>query len=276
MANLKKLLTKDKEVRILIVDAENILKYSSLKNMKTDFSRQLYTNIFIDCCLLRGFITEEAQRISVSIHFKPVEHTVHCDIDGSGNINCTFSSQLSSYNGKFADLIGQGASLSITRGSWTGGMFTGTVELSSDSIDTCFSHFYSKSEQTKTIFRTWINSGVARGCLIQPLPFYSIDNLKFINESIDKAEESMITEQLENLPRIVFPYATIVGEYNLQTECNCSKEIFLGILMSVETYELKKTIEIGRNEELECGICGKKYIFDKNDLDTIVKMKECE
>lgn len=274
--NLVKLLTKDKEIRLFIIDATNILERSNLKNMKTDFARQLYMNIFIDCCLLRGFLTEVDQRISVSVRFKPSGHTAHCDVDGSGNVNCTFSSQLAAFNGDFADLVGDGASLSISRASWMSGIFTGTVELKSASINSCFSYFYSKSEQTKTIFRTWIENGIARGCLIQPLPFYNIDHLKFVTDSIDSAEKYMLTDQWVELPIRVFPYATVVDEYIVQSECNCSKDMFFGILMSVETDELKNSIEVGRNEELECGICGKRYIFSINDLETIVKMKESE
>jgi len=47
--------------------------------MKTDFARQLYTNIFIDCCLLRGFLTEIDQR-------KPAGYTAYCDVNGRGNV----------------------------------------------------------------------------------------------------------------------------------------------------------------------------------------------
>jgi molecular chaperone Hsp33 len=275
MKNLVKLLTKDEEIRIFIVDATNILERSNLKDMKTGFARQLYMNIFIDCCLLRGFLTEVDQRINVRIRFKLTGHTVLCDIDGSGNVNCIFSSQLAAYNGSFNDLVGEGASLSISRGGWKIGMFTGTVELKSDTIDSCFSYFYSKSEQTKTIFRSWIENGIARGCLIQPLPFCNINNLQFVTDSLDSAEKHITTEQWAELP-MRFPYATVVDEYIVQSECHCSKEMFFGILMSIETEELKKSIEIGKNEELECGICGKRYIFRTNDLETIVRMKESE
>lgn len=274
--NLVKLLTKDKEIRLFIVDVTDILERSNLKDMQTDFARQLYMNIFIDCCLLRGFLTEIDQRISVSIRFKPTGYRVHCDIDGSGNVNCTFSSQLVAFNGDIADLVGDGASISISRASWMAGIFTGTVELKSVSMDAGFSYFYSKSEQTKTIFRTWIKNGIARGCLIQPLPFYNIDNLQFVTNSLDNAEKYITTEQWEELPMRVFPYATVVDQYIVQSECNCSKEMFFGMLMSIETDELKKSIQIGNNEELECGICGKRYIFSTNDLKSIVKMKESE
>lgn len=274
--NLLKLLTKDKAIRLFIVDVTKILERSNLKDMKTDFARQLYMNIFINCCLLRGFLTEVDLRINVSIRFKLTGHTVHCDIDGSGNINCIFSSNLVSYNGSFNDLIGEGASLTISRGGWMIGMFTGTVELKSVTIDSCFSYFYSKSEQTKTIFRSWIENGLARGCLIQPLPFYNTEQLEFVMDSIENAKKYIVTERWTELPMKAFPYANVVDEYFVQSECNCSKEIFFGILMSIETAELKKSIEFGKSEELECGICGKRYSFNANDLETIVRMKESE
>src|SRR5690625_436635 len=213
--NLLKLLTKDKEIRIFIVDATHILESSNLKDMNSDFARQLYTNIFIDCCLLRGFLTEVDHRINVSIRFKTAGYTAHCDIDGSGNVNCTFSSQLAAFNGDFADLVGDGASLSISRASWMAGIFTGTVELKSVSIDSCFSYFYSKSEQTKTIFRTWIENGIARGCLIQPLPFYNTDNLQFVTDTLDSADKYITKEQLDKIKNNIESYK---AESEIETE----------------------------------------------------------
>jgi molecular chaperone Hsp33 len=274
--NLVKLLTTDKEVRLFIVDVTSIIENSNLNGMKTDFARELYTKIFIDCCLLRGFLTEEDQRINVSIRFRPIGYTVHCDIDGFGNVNCVFSSQLATFDGEFIDLIGEGASLSITRGGWMVGMFTGTVELKSASMEECFSFFYSKSEQIKTIFRTWTENGIARGCLVQPLPFYNNYNLLSVINCIDSSDSLKAKEKWAELPMKEFSYATVIGKYSLQIECMCSKEMFFGILMSVETNEIKKSIKSCRNEELECGICGKKYIFNTMELEAIVKIKESE
>lgn len=143
-------------------------------------------------------------------------------------------------------------------------------------MNSCFSHFNSKSEQTKTIFRTWIEHGTARGCLIQPLPFHNIDRLQFVIDSIDKSVKRIMTESWKEFPDIFFPYATVVDECILQVNCDCSKEMFLGILMSVEIDELKKSIKTGGNEELECGICGRRYIFNRNDIETIIGIRDRE
>ncbi|SEN51992.1 molecular chaperone Hsp33 [Amphibacillus marinus] len=270
MKNLVRFLTRDKEFRIFIVDVRSILECSYFKNMKTDFARQLYTNIFINCCLLRGFITEMDQRISVSVRFKLAGHTAHCEIDGSGKISCVFSSSLTNFNGVFEDLIGQGATLSMSRGSWTGGMFTGTVELTATSVDSWFSYFYEKSEQTKTIFQTWNANGIVRGCMVQPLPLYSRSNLKNIKEYICNLD--MISIKWANIPYEISLFATKVDEYDLLSACNCSKDFFSKILMSIETNELIESIKAEKKEEMECGICGEKYLFNTDDLKNIVKI----
>ena len=272
--NFIKLLTKDKAVRIFLVDVSRILERSHLEEMKTDFAKHLYTNLFINCCLLLGFLTEDDQRINVNIRFRPEECTAFCDLNGRGHINCTFSSSLAAFDGDFKDLVGEGASLSISRGSWMGGMFTGTVELKSASIDSAFSYFYSKSEQTETIFQTWIHPGIARGCLVQPLPFCHNDRLKDVMNQINHVEQEMISTKWSEVPQQLFPFATVVEKDWVLSECDCFKEMFMGILMSIETEELKKSIEMGKHEELECGVCGRKYIFGTSDLEMIVRMKQ--
>lgn len=272
--NLIKLLTNDKEIRFFIVDTTESLKQSNLKEMKTDFSKELYVKVFTSCSVLRGFLTSKDQRLSVNVRFNLKGYYINCEIDGCGNIHCTFSARLMEFEGEFIDLIGDGATLSVTRGSWMGGMFTGTVELNSESIESCLTGFYSKSEQLDTIFRTWVCNGKARGCMVQPLPFANINNLKNMIDNINKNEKFISEVEWTRLPNEIFSYATVIEKYSIQTECNCSKEMFFGILMSIDTVELKKSIQMNKGEELECGICGKKYLFNTNDLKSIVKIKE--
>jgi len=272
--NLIKLLTIDKEIRIYIVDATSILDNSTLKSIKTEFIKKLYTKLFANCCLLGGFLTENDQRLSISIRFKEPGCSVHCDIEGNGNINYMFSQQLVSFAGDFTNLVGDGATLSITRGSWLGGMFTGTVEVCYDSVDLFFSHFYSKSEQTETVFKTWRNNGILRGCMIQPLPFTDDVNMKRVMESVNSNEMYISSAEWSDIPKFVFPYARIIEQYTLKSECNCSKEMFFGMMMAVNIEDIKQAIQMNKEEELVCGICGKKYRFNRNDLETIVKIKE--
>jgi molecular chaperone Hsp33 len=60
--NRLKLLTNNKEVRLYIVDVTDLLEYSNIKEVETNFAKELYTKIFTCCSLLRGFLTERDQR----------------------------------------------------------------------------------------------------------------------------------------------------------------------------------------------------------------------
>lgn len=272
--NLLKLLTNDNEVRMYITDATDIIEQGNIKDIKSDFSKELYRRIFICCCLLRGLLTERDQRLDISIRFKPQGYSVYCNIDGEGNIHCTFSSKLKVFTGKMEDLTGKGATMSISRGGWMSGMFTGTIELRADSIEGCFSDFYCRSEQVETIFKIFICNGIMRGCMIQPLPFVERKNLEYLTDYINSNQNTLTLLEWADLPNKLSSYARVIEEYKIQIECNCSREMFFGILMSVEMDELKQSIQLNKSEELECGICGKKYLFNGDDLKEIVKIKE--
>lgn len=272
--NLIKLLTIDKQIRLYLVDATDIINLNILEDIKADTVKQFYKQLVTNCSLMRGLLSEEDQRLSISIRLHPDRYTAHCYIDGNGNINCLLSPELCNYSGDIANLMGKGATLSITRGSWLGGMFTGTVEINSPSVDHFFSYFFLKSDQLETVFYSWIDHDILRGCMVQPLPFADTNKLTDMLQRIDNHISHNNKRNWDVIIKIDFPNTKIVDEYSLQLECNCSREMFYGLLMSIDTEELKQSIKMKQEEELICGICGKKYLFDQFTLETIIKIKE--
>lgn len=272
--NLLKLLTNDKEIRLYIVDATDMMNRNILQSIKTDTVKQLHKQLVTNCSLMRGLLTEVDQRLSISIRFRPEGCSAHCFIDGNGNINCILSSLLCNYTGEITGLVGKGATLSITRGGWTSGMFTGTVEINNPSVDHFFSYYFSKSDQIETIFKTWTDYECLRGCMIQPLPFADDASTNNVMTSINIYDRCLSSGDWNKIPNIVFPYADVIEEYTIQLECDCSRDMFYGMLMSIDINELKHSIVENRSEELECGICGKRYLFDRDALESIVQEKE--
>lgn len=272
--NLYKLLTDDNQIRLFITDSSKMINYGILNSIRTDTVRQIYKKLITICSLLRGLLTEADQRLSVIIRFRVKNCSIHCDIDGNGNINCMLSPQLYQYSGDMSSLVGKGSSLSITRGSWLGGMFTGTVELNTPAVDHFFSYFFSKSDQTKTVFRTFTDGEELRGIMIQPLPFADDSNVKNVILTVQNNIDYLTGENWNLIMKYVFPYAHIIEEYSVQLECNCSKEMFTGMLMSLSIEDLRQSLLTDSSEEMECGICGKKYFFNRDDLEILIKRKE--
>lgn len=270
--NLLKLLTVDREIRLFVVDVTKVLRFSALRAMRAEPARQLYVKIFANCALLRGLLTPE-QRATVAVRFKPEGYSAHCEIDGRGAVHCLFSPKLCSFDGDVADLVGEGATLSITRGSWTGGMFTGTVELTQHAVDDFFSYFYSKSEQTETVFMTWTDAAPFRGCMVQPLPLAHREQVDQVLSRLRRDGPRLRTVAWEQISDTFAPWAEIVEQQAVHASCHCSREMFLGLLMAVDTEDLTRAIQENRTEKAECGVCGKVYVFQREDLEEVVRRK---
>lgn len=273
MKKLVKLLTTDKQARLYLTDATEVLRQSGWEEIKTPDAQELYRTMFTICCLLRGLLTQEEQRISIHLRFRKKGHSLQCEVDGTGNIHCLFSASLKVFEGRITDLVGEGATLSLTRGSWKGGMFTGTVEAKAGTLEDCFADFYSQSEQTETIFLIGEDKETARGCMIQPLPFASHGRTAELVHQWTATKERC-QAPWRNLAATVFPNTRLLEEYELETHCACSREMFFGLLLSLETEELQAALEAGKTEELECGICGKAYRFSPEELEMAVSVKE--
>lgn len=103
------------------------------------------------------------------------------------------------------------------------------------------------------------------------------------DEIIDKLEEKIksitsVTAMLEEekTPEMILEY--ILGDFGLEiTEtiptgyhCNCSRERVEKALISIGKNELKEMIKEGKDEEVNCHFCNKKYVFTTQDLKNIV------
>ncbi|OJU09949.1 MAG: hypothetical protein BGN88_15455 [Clostridiales bacterium 43-6] len=262
---LLKLMTKNQDIRFYYADVTDISKESCFPEMKTDAAKELYQKIFTICCLMRGFLEQEDQRIKIFVQYERKECYVNCNIDGEGRVHCLFSEELASFDGDISSLTGTGAYLSLTKISRMEGKVTGTIALSSHSFEQCLSDYYRQSEQTETIFIVYVNSGRVQGCMIQPLPFA-------LREAV-KAVENSVAFYRETIGEALLSFCDVVEEYTLSTDCKCRKEMFAGALLSLETEELRKSAE-NSGEELVCGICGKKYLFTAKEIETIIKVKE--
>lgn len=282
--NVLKFLTVDGEIRLIVADTTAALRHSNVGDVPSPRARRLYEEIFTICCLLRGLLTEE-QRLTVNIRFAVPDHFVRCEADGTGNVHCSFSAPMRDFAGEPAELVGEGATLSITRGSWLGGMFTGTVDIVDPTPSRFFARFYTKSDQTETVFVTGTGQGPERGSghassheavspvrgfMVQSLPFADPVNVKQLVALLQARANELHAVPWTQLPSLLAPYATLVESCSVHSECYCSKEMFLGMFMAVDPQELTRSIEQSKVEAAQCGVCGAEYAFRPEELLAIV------
>ena len=161
--------------------------------------------------------------------------------------------------------------------------YIGISPLVSGEIAEDFANYFVNSEQRNSAVALGVlvdKNGVraSGGYLINPMPDATEKDISIVEQSIFKAGAmSKMLDQNLTLEEIA---KKITGDENVETiedrivpefKCDCSKEHMQDALMTIGKEELEDIIEKEGKAELVCHFCNKKYQFNKEDLENILK-----
>ena len=163
--------------------------------------------------------------------------------------------------------------------------FSSSCEIVSGEIAEDFTYYFAKSEQIPSsvglgvLFNTDSTVRAAGGFLIQVMPGCKSEDLdkletklKVIKPCSQMIDEGMSPEDIIN--EITDGDYELLEKRDLAYECNCSKERFRKALLTVEEKDLEDIIEKDKKAEIVCNFCGEKYVFNENDLISILTEKK--
>ena len=161
--------------------------------------------------------------------------------------------------------------------------YIGISPLVSGEIAEDFANYFVNSEQRNSAVALGVlvdKNGVraSGGYLINPMPDATEEDIGAVEQSIFKAGAmSKMLDQNLTLEEIA---KKITGDENVQViednivpefKCDCSKEHMQDALMTIGKEELQDIIEKEGKAELVCHFCNKKYDFNKEELEYILK-----
>ena len=161
--------------------------------------------------------------------------------------------------------------------------YIGISPLVSGEIAEDFANYFVNSEQRNSAVALGVlvdKNGVraSGGYLINPMPDATEEDISTVEQSIFKAGAmSKMLDQNLTLEEIA---KKITGDENVQIiednivpefKCDCSKEHMQDALMTIGKEELQDIIEKEGKAELVCHFCNKKYQFNKEELEAILK-----
>lgn len=161
--------------------------------------------------------------------------------------------------------------------------YIGISPLVSGEIAEDFANYLVNSEQRNSAVALGVlvdKNGVraSGGYLINPMPDATEEDISIVEQSIFKAGAmSKMLDQNLTLEEIA---KKITGDENVEIiedgivpefKCDCSKEHMQDALMTIGKEELEDIIEKEGKAELVCHFCNKKYQFDRQDLENILK-----
>lgn len=194
-------------------------------------------------------------------------------------------------------IVGNG-SLTVIKDQGLKDPYMGRIELVTGEIAEDLTAYFFLSEQLSTSValgvKVGINGGVeaAGGMLIQVLPGADpetidaledlVENLSPITSIIEEKTKGNVDEDdkarmrrtldtiFENFPS---EYSVEVLEYrDIGWECDCSLERLEQVLLSIGEKDLRQLAEEDGEAELVCQFCTKKYNFDKEHLDMLLRV----
>ncbi|MBQ2937456.1 MAG: Hsp33 family molecular chaperone HslO [Clostridia bacterium] len=164
--------------------------------------------------------------------------------------------------------------------------YVGICPLISGEIAEDFAEYFAKSEQKNTAVALGVlvdKNGVksAGGYIITPMPDATEEEISKIEQSIFKA--GAISKMLDQNLSLVEIAKKVTGDENVKIieenitpiyECDCSKDHMAEGLATLDKNVLKEMIEEDKKAELLCHFCNKKYDFNKEELENILKEKD--
>lgn len=280
-----KTLTHDKSVRLYLMDNTAMLKdIMAINDSKSSSKNMLLAKAITGTALVSASLKDK-QRISATFTMTNSKHKVYADADHVGNVrgymNRALLDDTSDKETPSRDIIGTRGSIRVIKG-FEMNQFTGITDMPFQNIDDDLSHYFKQSDQTDTVIKTAIkldeNNQVISGygLYAQPLPNAPKNLLNEIKESVDLHNEffnKLISHNnyaIEDYLSRFFNTAEVIGKSKVQFFCGCSKEMFYGILYSLEKKELETYIMSNTPLVSHCHVCGKGYEFNPSDLKSIL------
>lgn len=171
----------------------------------------------------------------------------------------------------------------IKQSDVTDAEYNGLVPLVSGEIAEDFTEYFATSEQKPTVLALGVlvnkdGTQSAGGYMINLMPDATENEITKIEEALSKAPS--ISELLANNKSLNEIAKIVTGDENIQLleddleikfDCDCSKEKFEKGLISIGKEDLNKIIEEDGRAEIVCQFCNKKYNFNKEELEELIK-----
>ena len=174
-------------------------------------------------------------------------------------------------------VVGNDGYLKVTKNLKLKQQYTSQVKLQTGEIGDDFAYYFSVSEQRPTIVSVGVlvdtdySVKSAGAMIIELLPDHNEDDIVYL-ENLKLEPISSVLEKNDNLSDYLytlFKDAQILEERNIEYKCDCSRERFMANLLTLPKKDIEE-LALEDKIEIKCEFCDKNYVFDTNDMNTIL------
>jgi len=161
--------------------------------------------------------------------------------------------------------------------------YTGTVGLVTSEVGDDLANYFLQSDQIPSavglgvLVDTDLSIKVAGGFIIQLMPDCKEEQISKLEANLSKMksvthviDEHHSAEKLVEILMEGMDYK-ILEKRDISYQCDCSREKVRDAIISIGPKEIEEILKEDKKAEVDCYFCDKKYNFDEEDLENILK-----
>ena len=237
--------------------------------------------------LMMGGMLKGDQAVTIKLAGDGPLRQAIVDADANGNVRGYVDFPhvtLSKNDGTLAEseTLGKTGLIEVIKDLKMNDFFTSSIDFVYGDLAKDFTYYFASSEQTPSVVSLGSKFDVDNKCLvcggiiIQLLPNATEETIVAIEKQLHKLNEfSKVLLDYDNLEDIIkYLFDTdyrVLEKIDVRFKCNCSREKFLGGIVSLGTQEIKAMIDEGKDIETVCHYCEEKYTFTVDELKNLLK-----
>ena len=237
--------------------------------------------------LMMGGMLKGEQAVTIKLAGDGPLRQAIVDADALGNVRGYVDFPhvtLSKNDGTLAEseTLGKTGLIEVIKDLKMNDFFTSSIDFVYGDLAKDFTYYFASSEQTPSVVSLGSKFDVDNKCLvcggiiIQLLPNATEETIVAIENELHKLNEFskvlLENDNLEDIIKYLFnDDYRVLETVDVRFKCNCSREKFLGGIVSLGTKEIESMVNEGKDIETVCHYCEEKYTFTVDELKSLLK-----
>ncbi|MFW6000994.1 MAG: Hsp33 family molecular chaperone HslO [Halanaerobium sp.] len=280
-------ITTNKELRALAVKSTEVVAEAQRRHQTTPVATAALGRV-LSGALLTGSLVKSGEEILLKVEGNGPAGKIIAEANQEGDVRGYISNpNLEFYTNKDGKLdvaraVG-GGELSLTKFMSMKEPYKGSVPLVSGEIGDDLTYYFTASEQIPSAVGLGVlvdkdlTVKAAGGFLIQLLPEASDETIQLLEDNLEKIksvsaliEKGMSPEDILDKLLGDLEYR-VVARKNVQFKCRCSRDRIHELIAGLGRDEIEETLNEQGKLEVKCHFCNQSYIFEKNEVEEILK-----
>ncbi|MDE5763958.1 MAG: Hsp33 family molecular chaperone HslO [Ruminococcus sp.] len=284
MGNLYRAISADGSAFAAVIDAGDIVSEIEKIHRTSAVVTAGLGRLTIAASLMGYLLKGDESSITLRIDADGLTGQLVAVADSMGNVKSCVSNPVveiplnSSGKLDVSGAVGKNGTLSVIKDLGMREPYVGVIPLVSGEIAEDVASYYATSEQIPTVCAlgvlvdTDLSVKSAGGFLVQLLPFADEKCIDRIEKNIAEMRpvsallaDGVTTEEIANM-LLDGLEPNELDKSSPKYKCDCSRQRTEKVLISIGRQELDSIVAEGKNTEVSCHFCGKKYVFTPAEI----------